>query len=114
VRALKNSYSDFINKALHAGLADRLALVFNDVSAFAAENAVGLVLFQNNAVALNVYLNGILFGKVESSSHFDGENDSSQFVELANDSGGFHFCYLLLSVRTRLRPAAYLLAIKLT
>ena len=85
-----NINSDLFNKALYTALADKLALVFNEVLCLAAEDAVGLMLLEDDAVALYIDFNGVLFGQIEGSSHFNGQNDSSKLVELTNDTGGFH------------------------
>ena len=78
-------------KTFGAVFADKLSFVFDKIFVLAADNAVGLVLFQNNLVAIYKDFNGVLFCQSKGSSDFNGENDSAEFIEFANDAGGFHF-----------------------
>lgn len=78
-------------KSLDAVFANGLALIIDKILAVSAKEAVGLILFKNDAVAFNINFNGVLFGKAEGSSHLDRKNDSSQLVKLANNTSGFHF-----------------------
>lgn len=78
-----------------AAFADKLALIFDQAFVTAADDAVGLVFFQNYAVALYKNFNSVLLSQGKGSSDFDGENDTTQLVELAYNTGGFHFPSLL-------------------
>ena len=51
-----------------------------------AENACGLVFFQNDGVLVHKNFNGILAAEREIFSDFDGKNDSSELVDASDDS----------------------------
>ncbi len=52
----------------------------------AAKDASGLIFFQNDGVFVYENFNGILTGEGEILSDFDGENDSSEFIDASDDS----------------------------
>ena len=65
---------------LKAVFADPLFLIHNHVVRIPAENARGLVFFEDDAILLNEDLDGVLCLKSEAFSCFYGKNDSSEFV----------------------------------
>ena len=56
----------------------------------AAEQADRLVLPENDAVPLNIYLQRIFFLNSQCPAHFDGQDDPSQLVHLADNPRRFH------------------------
>ena len=66
--------------ALHfrnAGRADVFAFEVDDFVGLSAENTGRLVLLENDAIAININLQGILFANAKCPSQFDGNHDSS-------------------------------------
>ena len=56
------------------------------VAGVAAEHAGGLTLPQNDASAVHIDLEGILFRNVQGAPQLDGQNDAAQLVHLADDT----------------------------
>ena len=77
----------FGSQLSHAGLAYELTLIRNNVAGIAAENAGRMILFQNDAVILHENFDHILKIDIHRSAQFNGENDPSEGIELANDTG---------------------------
>jgi len=82
--------SDLLSEILYTAFADKLAFVVNEILALAAKQAVGLMLSEDDAVALNIDLNCILFCEIKGSSHFNRQYYSAEFIEFSDDAGGFH------------------------
>ena len=70
--------------------ANTLAVEIYNIICVVAENACRLILLQNNSVAVCEDLNSVLLLNIQHLSDFNGKNDSSEFIYLANYSGGLH------------------------
>ena len=79
---------------VQAGLADVLALVVDNVLCVVAENAGRLILLEDNGGLVNINLEGVLLGDVQSSAKLDGQDDSAEAVHLSYDAGRFHIFLL--------------------
>ena len=66
--------------------ANTLTVVINDIVSIGAENARGLVLLENDSVAVNKYFKRILLVDIQILSDAHGKNDSTQLVDLSNDT----------------------------
>ena len=73
-----------------AVVADALILVKGNLLIAAAEDTAGLVLAQNDGIALGVNLQGITASHVQRLAQFDGQSDSAQIVDMSDNAGGFH------------------------
>jgi hypothetical protein len=73
-----------------AVVADALVLVQGDLLVAAAEDAAGLMLAQDDGIALGIDLQGIATGHIQSLTQFDGQSDAAQIINVANDAGRFH------------------------
>ena len=75
-----------------------LALEHSDAACICAESARGHILLQDDLIVLNVDLKAVLNADVKSSSQFDRDNDSAEFINFSYDSCGlYHDIFLLLS-----------------
>src|SRR5574344_548682 len=61
-----------------------------DVLGAVAENAAGLILFQNDRGTLHIDFQCILLRDVQCPPHLDGQNDTTQLIYLSDNSRGFH------------------------
>ena len=80
-------------QALHlvqAMLADELVLIIDYMVCIAAEDAAGLILLQNNLIAVHKDFDGILRGNTHCSAQFDRNNNTAEGIELTDNTGGFH------------------------
>ena len=66
--------------------ADILPLEYRDVFGGVAENAAGLVFFQNDGRAFHIDFQCILLADIQRPAHLDGEHDPSQFIHLSDNS----------------------------
>ena len=73
-----------------AVVADALILVKGNLLIAAAEDTAGLVLAQNDGIALGVNLQRITASHVQRLAQFDGQSDSAQIVDMSDNTGGFH------------------------
>ena len=71
--------------------ADILAMEGYDVLCTIAEDTGGLILLHNNVGAIDVDLETIAFGDVQRTAKFNREDNPSQLVYFAYDTGRFHF-----------------------
>ena len=69
---------------------DILSAIIDDFLRTLAEHASRLIFAKNNAVAVNIYLERILFSDVERAAHFDRQYDTPKFVDSSYDTGGLH------------------------
>ena len=67
-----------------------LAHIGFDVAGIAAENTGGVILLENDLVILHEDFQRIAYRDVESSSQFDGKDNTSKLVQLTDDTGRFH------------------------
>src|SRR5690606_10953688 len=79
----------------HAAAADLLALEVLHAGGVAAEDARGLVLAEDDLVAVDVDLERIFLFDVESPAEFNRYHDTPQFVDFPHDAGGLHEASLL-------------------
>ena len=63
----------------------------NDVLGAVTEDTGGLILLHNYAGAIDIDLETVAFCDVQSTAELDGEDDASQLVDFAHDTGRFHF-----------------------
>ena len=70
--------------------ADFLSLELNNVLIGVAEAAVGLVLFQNNSIAVNEDLNGVRAGDTQMLAYFLWNNYSSELIDISDNTCRFH------------------------
>ena len=75
---------------LHALSADQLALVGNNIAGIAAEDAAGMILLEDDFVAIHKNLKHIFHANVYCPAQLDGQNDTSKRVKLTHNTGGFH------------------------
>ena len=80
----------FGQQFLLAGGTDVLALEGNDLLGTAAENAGGLVLAENDRLAVNVDLYGITQLDIECTAQLDGKYDATQLVYFSYNTCRFH------------------------
>ena len=66
--------------------ADILPLEYRDVFGGVAENAAGLVFFQNDGRAFHIDFQCILLADIQRPAHLDREHDPSQFIHLSDNS----------------------------
>lgn len=78
-------------KVINAVRADELAFVKSEIFGGFTEDTGGSVFLEDYTVSVHEYLERISFLNVKRVSDLDGENYSSQGVDLAHDSGCFHF-----------------------
>ena len=84
-----------MEQLLQAGSADVLALKSGDVLGAVAEDAGRLIFLQHDGGPVNIDLQGILLCNVQRAAQFDGEDDTPQFVDPADNTCGFHVCEAL-------------------
>jgi hypothetical protein len=76
--------------SLNAFSADILAVVGEQIVGRCAKYAGRLILLQNDSVAFHVNLQLVPFSNIQSSSQFDWEHNSAEFIHLADNTGRFH------------------------
>ena len=89
-KALKRP-SELCLDLLEAVGTDTLVIEINNVVSVSAKNAGGLILFKDYLIIVGKYLNGVLDINVHYFSDLNGENYSSELVDLSYDSCRFHF-----------------------
>ena len=80
----------FAQQFLLAGGTDVLTLEGYDLLGTAAEDTGGLVLAENDRLAVNVDLYGITKLDVEGTAQLDGKNDTTQLVYFSYNTCRFH------------------------
>ena len=70
--------------------ADVPAFILDDILYIVAESAGGLILLQNDLIAVHVDLQGILLRDIQGAPQFNGQNDAAEAVHLSDDSGSLH------------------------
>ena len=81
---------------LDAVLADQLALKIGNFISISAEQTSGLILFEDNLSFVNENFNCVAILDVHGVSDFNGKNNSAEFIDFTNDTGGFHVLSLPL------------------
>ena len=71
-------------------VANALILIQCNLLVAAAKNAAGLMLPQNDGIALRINFQGIAAGHVQSLAQLDGQSDAAQIINMTNDAGRFH------------------------
>jgi hypothetical protein len=69
-----------LSDALRAFCADLLSVELLQVPGRATEQAVRLILAQNDRIALHADFHAVVFRKIETATHLDRQNDPSQLV----------------------------------
>ena len=75
---------------LHALSADQLALVGYNIAGVAAEDAAGMILLEDDFVAIHKNLKHIFHANVHCPAQLNGQNNASKRVKLTHNTGGFH------------------------
>ena len=75
---------------LEAAAADQFALEFGQAALSSAELAVRFVLTQDDGIALHEYFEGVLGADIQRTAKFNGQDDTSQGIQLAGNSSCFH------------------------
>lgn len=70
--------------------ADVLPLVGDHIAGVVAEDAGGLILAQDDRVAIHIDLQGVALVNVQGAAQLDGKDDPTQFIDFSDNSGGFH------------------------
>ena len=64
-----------------------------------AENAIAIVLFQNDRIIVGIYLNLIFGVKVECFPDLYRKDDPAEIIDISNNSGRFHTGYPFSSTK---------------
>ena len=81
------SYGSLLSRELIQAIpAHALALVDLNVRGVPAEDACRLVLPEDDAFTVNIYLEGVLLTDIQSSTQFDRDNYSAQFVHFTHNT----------------------------
>ena len=86
---------------LDAVEADVFALEVDHVLGVIAEDAGGLILFQNNGGAVHIDFQRIFFGDIQGAAQLNGKNDPAKLVDFAHDSSRFHVTHSLFMMTDR-------------
>lgn len=70
--------------------ADVFTLVAYNTLGAVAENAGGMILVEDDIVALNKNLQCVAFCNVQSTAELNGKNDSSELIYLSYNTGRLH------------------------
>ena len=73
--------------------ADIFPLEGCNVPGIPTKNAGGLVLIQDDRRPVHINLQGVALRDVQGAAQLDRQYDTSQFIDLTNDSGCFHLLY---------------------
>ena len=73
-------------KLFKAGAADAFVLVHNYIISVSAENAARLILLQYDLISVYEHLKRILGVDIHIASCFNGDDDSSEVIDMTNDS----------------------------
>ena len=65
-------------------------MVANQIAGSCAEHAGWLILFQDDLIIIQIYLQLILLRNIQSAAKLNRQNDPSQLIYFSNDSGRFH------------------------
>lgn len=65
-------------------------MVANQIAGSCAEHARWLILFQDDLIIIQIYLQLILLRNIQSAAKLNRQNDPSQLIYFSNDSGRFH------------------------
>ena len=76
---------------MRAIAADILTLEVDNVLCVTAEYAGRLVLLEDNMIAVNVDFQSVLYFDAHSAAQLNREHDATKFINLTNNTGGFHF-----------------------
>ena len=79
----------------HAVGTDVLALEDGDILGAVAEDAGRLILFEHDRGAVYIDLQGVLLRDVERAAQLDGQDDTTELVDAANDACRFHDEHIL-------------------
>ena len=71
-------------------VANALILIQRNLLVAAAKNAAGLMLPQNDGIALRINFQGIAAGHVQSLAQFDRQGDASQIINMSHNAGRLH------------------------
>ena len=87
---LSSLFSELSLKFFNTSCANAFAVEINDIVSVVAENASGLILLQNDLIAVCKDLDSISLLDVQDFSDLDRKHDSSQLVNLTYYTGRFH------------------------
>ena len=76
---------------MRAIAADILTLEVDNVLCVTAEYAGRLVLLEDDMIAVNVDFQSVLYFDAHSAAQLNREHDATKFINLTNNTGGFHF-----------------------
>ena len=82
--------SDTVLDFVKTGVTDLLVLELHYTFLATAEAAGGVILGEDDLVALNVYFNGIGVCDIHFLAHFLGYYNSAELVDVSDYSGRFH------------------------
>ena len=87
-----------LHKSIYVGLerldalgADILTVESNDILGAVTEDTSGLIFFHHNAGAVDIDLKAVALGDVQRTAKLNREDNPSQLVYFAYDTGRFHF-----------------------
>ena len=86
--------SGLVIQFFSASFTNRLVLIDHDLLAAAAKDAVALVLFQNDGVALGINFHGVAASHAKGLAQFNGKSNSAQVVDVSDHAGRFHLYFL--------------------
>ena len=76
---------------MRAIAADILTLEVDNVLRVTAEYAGRLVLLEDDMIAVNVDFQSVLYFDAHSAAQLNREHNATKFINLTNNTGGFHF-----------------------
>lgn len=76
---------------MRAIAADILTLEVDNVLCVTAEYARRLVLLEDDMIAVNVDFQSVLYFDAHSAAQLNRKHDATKFINLTNNTGGFHF-----------------------
>jgi len=80
---------------LDTGRTDIASLIGDDILCVAAEDTGRLILLENDGVILNKDFEWIPFADLECAAQFNGQDDTAEVIDFADDTGGFQGGFLL-------------------
>ena len=83
--------------------ANALAVKINDIVNVVAEYASGLILLKDYLIVIGENFDSVLGLYIQNVTDLDGKNDSSEFIDLTNNSSRFHGKFLLKNKKRLLR-----------
>ncbi len=75
---------------MDAVLAYVFTFVMGHIFGVAAEDAGRLIFFQDYLVAVNIYFKRVPYLNIKGPPQLDRKDDTAKFINLANDTCGFH------------------------